>query len=505
MKRSFWYKPSLTFLLVFLFMPLLPVTVKAGEKPDFSRIDSLTYRLYLEKQWDSLILVGKQALHDDIDYYYLRIRMGIAYFEKQRYITSISHLTAALAFNKGDLVALEYLYFAYLYSNRPQDAYSLLPAMPETMKKRLNLKTPVIEQARLEAGGTFVAGENGKGRQGTAHTGVVYSETDRYGNSFYGQASLTFNLWNRASLKAAYSFLDFSKTRNFRWSLLSDNLVQRADCTWGYYNHYRIDTLYTDTTFKYQTLQNELFLEAKIVLPGRFRVQPSFHLLRVALPLVQAHYQASIVTDTLWYVASTDTYTTFPFARSIYTLTQNDTTFYNYVTGLTLGHDFSIFGLDLSGSWSNLNGKDQFQAGVSLAWFPAGNLNIYGNTAVTGFFQGRDTRLLFSQMVGGRIAPWCWVEGTFYYGDYTNANLFNGAVVYNNSDKIKYRLNAQLIFLLSKNLQLSVIYQYARKEYQELLYEKTADPVTGTISVTSRIADHPYSANTLIGGLTWKL
>ena len=36
---------------------------------DFATVDRITFRCFTEQKWDSVILVGKQALKEDIDYF----------------------------------------------------------------------------------------------------------------------------------------------------------------------------------------------------------------------------------------------------------------------------------------------------------------------------------------------------------------------------------------------------------------------------------------------------
>jgi hypothetical protein len=122
---------------------------------------------------------------------------------------------------------------------------------------------------------------------------------------------------------------------------------------------------------------------------------------------------------------------------------------------------------------------------------------------VTGFFQGKTSRLLLSQVLGAKITSWCWAEGSFYYGDYTNASILNGSVVYNNSDVINYRGSANLYFLVGKHLQLSLIYQYVQKESRQ--YYFTMDPSTMEVSSQPSVQLNTYHLNTIIGGITWKL
>ena len=113
-------KTGLALMLTCLLYP--GTALYSAEKLDFTTVDMLTYRCYMEKKWDSVIVVGKQALRQDIDYYYLRVRLGIAYFEKSDYFPSATHLKKARQFNSGDPYVADYLYRALVYTNRTGEA-----------------------------------------------------------------------------------------------------------------------------------------------------------------------------------------------------------------------------------------------------------------------------------------------------------------------------------------------------------------------------------------------
>ncbi|RLD49863.1 MAG: hypothetical protein DRI97_17595, partial [Bacteroidetes bacterium] len=78
--------------------------IKAQEPADFNTINRKTYQLYLSQKWDSVIIMGKQALKQEMDFYYLRMRIGIAYYSKKHYRTAARHFSAALEQNKSDPV-----------------------------------------------------------------------------------------------------------------------------------------------------------------------------------------------------------------------------------------------------------------------------------------------------------------------------------------------------------------------------------------------------------------
>jgi hypothetical protein len=232
---------------------------------------------------------------------------------------------------------------------------------------------------------------------------------------------------------------------------------------------------------------------------------PAFHWIHDSYTAINPSYRWDTVQDTAFYTSFDNTWHTFLYPRVIYSFDRKDTSFNNFVAALRISKDLGRFSLAFSGSWSNLNGKTQKQAGIMLTYYPLGNLDFYGTTSMTVFFQGNDSRLLLSQVLGVKITPWLWGEANFYFGNYTNANIFNGSIVYNYSDIIDYRGGGTLVFVVSKHIQLSLNYQYFRKESQQLYYIKTHDPDTGKINEIPQIKNNPYNTNTLIGGITWKL
>ncbi len=80
---------------------------------NFKTVDATTYQAYLKKDWARVIQIGNEALKQGIDYYYLRMRLGIAYFEKTNYRKSIVHFEEAINTNKSEVIAVEYLFYAY--------------------------------------------------------------------------------------------------------------------------------------------------------------------------------------------------------------------------------------------------------------------------------------------------------------------------------------------------------------------------------------------------------
>jgi len=479
-------------------------SAKATIKLDSRTVDSISYHLFMEKDWDSLITIGKEALKQDIDYYYLRVRIGIAYYQKEKYIAAAEHLSKAVQFNSSDPLTNEYYYLSLLYANRAGDANAFASSLPPQSLEKKYLKKKIVDQVHMEAGPSLNPGYNDQADRDLMGSDNIYGESDRYGNSFYGHADITFNLCQKMNLTAGYSYLDFQKRKSVQNSYYTDRLDSTVFTSWGYQNYYSFPRGSHDTIVSYKVRQNEIYLASSIVpFPGS-RITPYFHLINVSYSNLMTRYRNQMVQDTSYFFAYDTSYHTFPFTRTIYEYRQSDTSFYNYIVGISLFQNFSRITIGLSGSYSNLNNKKQGQAGYSITYYPFGNLNLYGTLAFTGFVQGNDARILSEARIGGKITSWFWLEGDFLYGDYTNANISDGSVVYNNSDIIQYRAGANLTFIASKHLSLSIFYQFFRKE-SPVLYYTWGITNESELTAIAQTRYQKYSTHTIIGGITWKL
>jgi len=492
-----------TFYLLMIIFLWATGSAKVSIKLDSRIVDSITYQLYIEKDWDSLIMIGKEALSQDIDYYFLRVRLGIAYYQKEQYIAAAEQLLRAVNFNSSDPFTNEYLYLSLIYSNRPDDARAVKGSFSAAFNEKYYPEKNLVDQIHLEAGVSINPQYNTQNNQNLMGSDSIYGESDRYGNSFYGNAGITFNLCRWMNLTVGYSYLDFQKRKTVQNSYFTDHLDSTVFTSWGYQNYYSFPRGSYDSTLSYKIRQNEIYLASTIIPSPGFRVTPYFHLINVRYSDLTVSYRNQIVQDTAYYLASDSSYYTFPFRRTVYEYRQSFTSLYNYVIGISLYQDFSRITVGLSGSFSNLNNKKQGQAGYSITYYPFGNLSLYGTVAFTGFVQGDDSRIISEARIGGKIASWFWLEGNFLYGDLTNANISDGSVVYNNSDKIRYMGGANLTFPVSRHLRLALIYQFFGKESTILFY--TWGSTTGyDLTAIARTRYQKYSTHTIIGGVTWK-
>jgi hypothetical protein len=134
---------KIRYIIAFLF--LVQVEGHTQVTKDFPTIDSLTYSYYQNSSWDSLIKLGNYAVGQNIDYKYLRQRMGFAFFSRSQYGEAQKQFTKALAFDSFDSFSLEYLYLSYLYDGNDDAASVIAGRMNRETRKNLsvNLFKPV--------------------------------------------------------------------------------------------------------------------------------------------------------------------------------------------------------------------------------------------------------------------------------------------------------------------------------------------------------------------------
>ena len=139
--------------LVFILILFSSVRLFSQDTLNSKIVEEKSYKLYTEKKWNELIEFGNLALEKGFDYYYLRMRLGIAYYEKKNYRSAQSHFFKALSFNSNDDTAMEYIYYCYLYSWQYDAARKFSKNFsPSLIKKFSSIKSSAIDFLMLEIG-----------------------------------------------------------------------------------------------------------------------------------------------------------------------------------------------------------------------------------------------------------------------------------------------------------------------------------------------------------------
>ena len=485
-----------------LMMTGLCMNLMAAKEIDFQTLDRETYRLYQEEKWDSLVDLGKAGIKQGFDYYYLRYRMGVAYYSMKNYIKAKLHFGKAYEFNQNDNALLTYLYYTNLYLNRDKQARNFAQKIPEARRKELQIDDDLgfVDKIYLEGGILFGNDDKNNGdlqKQWTDST--IYLENQLTGNSIYSHAGLKMNLSPDISLYSGMSYIQRRKKNKYRYytDLALDSIVETTFTSDYYYTLQQ-----EEMTFRSNIRQIQLYLKADFYLGKDWNIAAYGHYLRVNYKKFDVNYIPHEEKEIEYYDKFNGTYNYFDYIRNEYIFNQKDTVLNDYIIGLSTNKNFQCLGVSAAASFSSLNLRDQLGFSAGVHYYPFGNLNLYGATSFSYYIieNHQENKFLFSQSVSLKILPRTWLEGKYMQGELENTYWDQSFVVYNVYDKIKYIAELNLLMLLTEKLELSIRYQYREKEGWLLHYynDFVQRPNDNTINTN-------YTEQMIIGGLTWKM
>ena len=446
-------------LIVILGLLLL---IQAGKSQDFVLVDKKTNDLYMEKQWNELIQAGKEGLKQDIDYYYLRMRIAIAFYEKKNYKTSQAHFRKALEFNEGDPVALEYLYYAYLLAGQSQQAGMLIKEFTPSLKEKINPPSGKFAD--------ILALEYLYNFNDTEH---ILDDPDKYFSGLpYGYQLITLNFSNLNAM--LYHQISPGITLTHAYTYLNKK-------NFYYYD----DGLSRFGVDEQKIIQNQYYISPAFSTQSGLTIAPAFHILRI-------RYQAP-------YVVSGGGSPGFG-GGSTSSIRYTDLFSHHFVGGLNLSQNAGRFAIRLGGIYSSMNNASQLTGTAGLTWYPMGNLNLYLGSAlnVHSEFIDQETtiELIPDFLLGFGISSKVWMEFSGAYGNMKNYTEGNGYIVYNGLDWMKYKVIGSVVIPVSP--KGSKIYLGARfAEYESRFIP--SDPSARrdmNIIITNSIS--------IFGGLSWK-
>lgn len=173
-------------LIAFLFVSMMAV---AQEPLNSREVEENSFRMLTDKKWSELIILGNSAIENKIDYFYLRLRIGIAYYEQKKFRLATDHFRKALEFNPHDALAQEYYYYSLLFSWQFDAAQKFATTTSDSVRNKLN----VDEMKPVN----MVYGE----------MGIKFSErTDIYANALYMQAGLNHSVKKKFSLSHVLTY-----------------------------------------------------------------------------------------------------------------------------------------------------------------------------------------------------------------------------------------------------------------------------------------------------------
>lgn len=418
------------------------------------KADTETYALWQQGDWKNLIKVGKQALNSSIDFYYLRVRMGIAYYETKNYHAAIYHFEKAYQINQQEAYLKEYLYYSYLFAGRYMESEIIYSTFDSLLKKNIGDKEKsFIDGVSLQYGLRIMADDSAIEDFPADYTAPNdgLQEITRSLNTL--SIGLRHDINPKFSLSHAYTNI---QKESFEHLILNGTI---------------------ETTDNFETSINQYYLS------GNSRVGKSLNLL-YGIHIINIRYPVEV-----------------KYFRQGNEFTASETASETDLVGfMSLYKGLKYFTLGATTSFANLNAAVQAQGDLSLALYPLGNLNLYAVS--TASFQRElytnskyNNELIFNQLIGFKTLKSLWLEGYMTFGNLSNFIANDGASVFNGIGTIKQRVGGRAIVLINPKLSLKISYTYNQTDsyfIERMNVDKKYNPIE-------------YNNHSITGGLVWNL
>ena len=413
-------------------------------------VDKETYSQYLQSNWKELIKTGKLSLKNELDFYYLQVRMGIAYYELKKYRKAIPYFEKSRKQNRENELVNEYLYYSYLFSGRIFDARKISGTFTNTLKTKLGIKVvPIISALNID----LRKEENKDHKVETAIDEILQQDirTD-YSYFSFGVEHL---IENNRKIFWSYSRININGIRYD----IGDLNEQIDDVLEVYQNQF------------YYSYHNQLKYGLNLVL---------------AANLVNIVSKGSILVPSGGWSGG--------WSGSGGTVSADTRYATNEIVGyFALRKDLSNFQIGLNTSISNLDKDIQIQPGIDFTYYPFANTNLYLTTNASYKFENMSNtwqdEFIIKQALGFRLLS-IYFEPSLTYGNIINFSENNAFIINNDNDIIKDRYEFLVYgYFFKSRLNIFAKYQNYTKTNTYLLN-----------SVSNKVN---YQNHTLTGGIKW--
>lgn len=424
----------------------------AQEEVNLTEIDAKTYQHYLSKNIDSVQFYYTLARKNNIDFYYLRMRVGILEYEQQKYFKAIPHFEKALDFYPADTVAQEYLYYSYLFVNRNRDAIMLSKNFSETMKEKLKIQYGLFSDINTEF--TYAISDfDGKADvKVNKKQSIVYDEVEGMRNEMLGNVSFSTTLPVRLNAVIGIAPVFISNRK--------------------YAHDYNRKEIISD----FRTHQYQFFIKPELLLNKGWQVNTGFSYI-----FVEQQYP-SILFDVNKNKYITKSYS-IPYHQKI-----------GFVGVQKFFQNIKIYS---GASVAELYQRWHVQPDVQLVFFPLQNLNLYWGAAVSYHWTDSAEILIYQALAGFKPLKKLWLEGNYFYSE-NNLNNYitcQSLAVNDFSGVLTDKLNASFIYLFNSRLTFRMQFAYQQLQTPQWIYTSPTQFYAKFLS---------YQLYSFKGGITWR-
>jgi len=422
--------------VLLIILILSSFAAKSQEVITSSYIDSLTYNQYINSEFKDLQQTGKKAIKNGIDFYYLRLRLGMSYYEKKNYEESLAHFYEAIYMNPNDTIAKLYYYYALLFSARNHQAYDLAISFNDNLKTKISFndnKTNNLANSFSAIAATFgyITNKNINAiNKKNIKKDALYAESTFQDNSYFANLYLENNLSNRLAI-----------SNNF-----------------GVYQINTIDIIQSD--FFSQISKNFSSNNFQYNLTGTYHTRKNW----IINPSFSYYFENSNYISTEYIITDDN-----------YLFTDTEYKHNAIVAGLNIYKRLNNIMIGLNSHIGNLTKYKQRQIGTEIIWYPFGNYFLYTKTSYSHLINNKNAQKIIAQSLGYKITHNLWQNISFSYGNHQNHIKPGGFSVYNTIEPVSMIANTNIIYYLNSNLSLIPSFEVQQREWSAIRFYSSND------------------------------
>jgi hypothetical protein len=426
---------------------LFLLVVQAQQKLNYPEVDKVSYELYLQGKWTELIDYAKEARRQDIDFFYLQARTGIAYYNLKKYRTASEWFLKAWENDQSFEWLQEYVYYSLVFGGRRLEASKFADNFTVAFKQKIYYQSMMPIRVALEVGYSYNPDANSL--KETPFDNKL-NLTDEYGEAF---------------IMRNYQFESFDYSHQIAPGVIIDhNLThvgvrQDEQVFWG--NRH---------IFPVNMNQFQYFASPSMVINKKWYVSPALNFTWGSSTLVLGDYSPNSFY-----------YDKFKYSDFIFS-----TATWSHFGNVSPGAEINL---------ASVNDNKFTQLSAWLTVYPFSNLNFYFTPRV--YFKSNEENGFgfntFGISGGAQLGP------VHFYGQYLNGEMENfiesgGYVVANFPGVSEQKFSGSIYFPTGKSYQL--VLRYLSQDITET-YKVYAN-LTESNSV-----NYNYVKHTLTAGISW--
>ncbi len=430
---------------------ILIVAAKGQEKLNFAEVDKQSYTLSQEKKWPELIRFSEEAREQGIDFFYLQVRTGIAWYNMGKYRNAAPWFLKAYANDNSFDWLQEYVYYSLVFSGRSLEAVKYAPRFSDAMKKKIGFVETGVTRLAYETGYSFNPDfEEIKTRS--------FDQEVSLGND-YGEAYILKN----------YSFHSFDLSHR-----IAPNLTLNHNLTYIGVNREAVVDWDGKTNSPIRINQFNYYINPVWIIGKKLNISPSLNLI----------------------FGSGDVYAGRLMNNSSKAFSLSKQSYSDAVVSTAVWSDFGNLSPGLEVNAGSINNSKFAQMSTWITWYPLSNASLHITPRV--YFKSETGNNSFgwnaSGISGGVRLGQLHFSGQYLFGDMENFVESAGYVISNFPGKSDRKIMGSVYFPLGKKYQF--VFRYINQRVIENYQVYTGGYKSNTV-------EYNYLKNTLTGGISW--